>query len=111
MLRMKKLAFMDSSVWLWDTNSTLVLTRCRHAYISLAFFLSVQILFLSEILVMNDSECCRILLTNPPGPFQGLIMLEKELAYLGSVCAAALMKKDLALPIGMETVDELVNLF
>lgn len=37
-------------------------------------------------------------------PFQGLIMLEKELAYLGSVCAAALMKKDLALPIGMETV-------
>lgn len=32
--------------------------------------------------------------------FQGLIMLEKELAYLGSVCAAALMKKDLALPIG-----------
>lgn len=38
--------------------------------------------------------------------FQGLIMLEKELAYLGSVCAAALMKKDLALPIGMETVDE-----
>lgn len=39
-------------------------------------------------------------------PFQGLIMLEKELAYLGSVCAAALMKKDLALPIGMETVVE-----
>lgn len=28
-------------------------------------------------------------------------MLEKELAYLGSVCAAALMKKDLALPIGI----------
>lgn len=38
-------------------------------------------------------------------------MLEKELAYLGSVCAAALMKKDLALPIGMETVDELNHLF
>lgn len=35
-------------------------------------------------------------------------MLEKELAYLGSVCAAALMKKDLALPIGM---DELISLF
>ena len=34
--------------------------------------------------------------------FQGLILLEKELAYLGSVCAAALMKKDLALPIGMD---------
>lgn len=32
--------------------------------------------------------------------FQGIIQLEKELAYLGSVCAAALMKKDLALPIG-----------
>lgn len=37
--------------------------------------------------------------------FQGLIMLEKELAYLGSVCAAALMKKDLALPIGTEIAD------
>ena len=34
------------------------------------------------------------------GVFQGIIQLEKELAYLGSVCAAALMKKDLALPIG-----------
>jgi len=32
--------------------------------------------------------------------FQGIIQLEKELAYLGSMCAAALMKKDLALPIG-----------
>lgn len=31
---------------------------------------------------------------------QGIIQLEKELAFLGSVCAAALMKKDLALPIG-----------
>lgn len=37
--------------------------------------------------------------------FQGLIMLEKELAYLGSMCAAALMKKDLALPIGMNIND------
>lgn len=35
---------------------------------------------------------------------QGLIMLEKELAYLGSVCAAALMKKDLALPIGINMI-------
>lgn len=33
-------------------------------------------------------------------------MLEKELAYLGSMCAAALMKKDLALPIGKEKVDQ-----
>lgn len=31
---------------------------------------------------------------------QGVIQLEKELANLGGVCAAALMKKDLALPIG-----------
>ena len=38
--------------------------------------------------------------------FQGIIQLEKELAYLGSVCAAALMKKDLALPIGEETLTE-----
>ena len=30
---------------------------------------------------------------------QGVIQLEKELANLGGVCAAALMKKDLALPI------------
>ena len=32
--------------------------------------------------------------------YQGIIQLEKELAYLGSVCAAALMKKDLALSTG-----------
>lgn len=32
-------------------------------------------------------------------------MLEKELAYLGSVCAAALMKKDLALPIGINIIN------
>jgi hypothetical protein len=31
---------------------------------------------------------------------QGVIQLEKELANLGGVCAAALMKKDLALPVG-----------
>ncbi|KPP60387.1 hypothetical protein Z043_121621, partial [Scleropages formosus] len=35
-----------------------------------------------------------------PGPDEGVVHLEKELAYLGSVCAAALMKKDLALPTG-----------
>uniref|UniRef100_A0A673N0T5 RCR-type E3 ubiquitin transferase n=1 Tax=Sinocyclocheilus rhinocerous TaxID=307959 RepID=A0A673N0T5_9TELE len=35
-----------------------------------------------------------------PGLDEGIIQLEKELAYLGSVCADALMKKDLALPIG-----------
>jgi len=35
--------------------------------------------------------------------FQGIIQLEKELAFLGSMCAAALMKKDLALPIGTES--------
>lgn len=48
--------------------------------------------------------------TNVVESLQGLIMLEKELAYLGSVCAAALMKKDLALPIGMETANLLVLL-
>lgn len=32
--------------------------------------------------------------------FKGIIQLEKELANLGGSCAAALMKKDLALPIG-----------
>lgn len=35
---------------------------CLH--ISLAFFLPAQILFLSEVLVMNNRECCNILLTN-----------------------------------------------
>lgn len=41
--------------------------------------------------------------------FQGLIMLEKELAYLGSVCAAALMKKDLALPIGINIINHWIS--
>lgn len=41
--------------------------------------------------------------------FQGLIMLEKELAYLGSVCAAALMKKDLALPIGNNNINHWIT--
>ncbi|XP_064413761.1 E3 ubiquitin-protein ligase MYCBP2 isoform X3 [Latimeria chalumnae] len=42
-----------------------------------------------------------------PGTDEGIIQLEKELAYLGSVCAAALMKKDLALPIGSELEEDL----
>ncbi|XP_029559556.1 E3 ubiquitin-protein ligase MYCBP2 isoform X1 [Salmo trutta] len=42
-----------------------------------------------------------------PGPDEGIIQLEKELAYLGSVCAAALMKKDLTLPIGNELEEDL----
>ncbi|KAJ8404609.1 hypothetical protein AAFF_G00334720 [Aldrovandia affinis] len=42
-----------------------------------------------------------------PGMDEGIIQLEKELAYLGSVCAAALMKKDLALPIGNELEEDL----
>ncbi|XP_047671328.1 E3 ubiquitin-protein ligase MYCBP2 isoform X18 [Tachysurus fulvidraco] len=42
-----------------------------------------------------------------PGSEEGIIQLEKELAYLGSVCAAALMKKDLALPIGNELEEDL----
>uniref|UniRef100_A0A4W4EYU3 E3 ubiquitin-protein ligase MYCBP2 n=1 Tax=Electrophorus electricus TaxID=8005 RepID=A0A4W4EYU3_ELEEL len=40
-----------------------------------------------------------------PGPDEGIIQLEKELAYLGSVCAAALMKKELALPIGKKNLE------
>lgn len=36
-------------------------------------------------------------------------MLEKELAYLGSVCAAALMKKDLALPIGIYNINHWIS--
>uniref|UniRef100_A0A4W4F0G7 E3 ubiquitin-protein ligase MYCBP2 n=1 Tax=Electrophorus electricus TaxID=8005 RepID=A0A4W4F0G7_ELEEL len=44
-----------------------------------------------------------------PGPDEGIIQLEKELAYLGSVCAAALMKKELALPIGKKS--ECCNIF
>ncbi|XP_067264967.1 E3 ubiquitin-protein ligase MYCBP2 isoform X17 [Chanodichthys erythropterus] len=42
-----------------------------------------------------------------PGVDEGIIQLEKELAYLGSMCAAALMKKDLALPIGNELEEDL----
>lgn len=32
--------------------------------------------------------------------FQGLVHLEKELAGLGGICAASLMRKDMVLPIG-----------
>ncbi|XP_061486043.1 E3 ubiquitin-protein ligase MYCBP2 isoform X22 [Rhineura floridana] len=42
-----------------------------------------------------------------PGPDEGIIQLEKELANLGGACAAALMKKDLALPIGNEFEEDL----
>ncbi|XP_030886587.1 E3 ubiquitin-protein ligase MYCBP2 [Leptonychotes weddellii] len=42
-----------------------------------------------------------------PGPDEGVIQLEKELANLGGVCASALMKKDLALPIGNELEEDL----
>ncbi|KAL7983914.1 hypothetical protein Chor_000790 [Crotalus horridus] len=42
-----------------------------------------------------------------PGPDEGIIQLEKELANLGGACAAALMKKDLALPIGNELEEDL----
>ncbi|XP_062492907.1 E3 ubiquitin-protein ligase MYCBP2 isoform X3 [Pezoporus occidentalis] len=43
-----------------------------------------------------------------PGSDEGIIQLEKELANLGGSCAAALMKKDLALPIaGNEFEDDL----
>ncbi|XP_069061344.1 E3 ubiquitin-protein ligase MYCBP2 isoform X8 [Pleurodeles waltl] len=41
-----------------------------------------------------------------PGAEEGIIQLEKELANLGGVCAAALMKKDLALPIAGNELDE-----
>uniref|UniRef100_A0A8C2YGI1 E3 ubiquitin-protein ligase MYCBP2 n=1 Tax=Coturnix japonica TaxID=93934 RepID=A0A8C2YGI1_COTJA len=42
-----------------------------------------------------------------PGSDEGIIQLEKELANLGGSCAAALMKKDLALPIGNEFEEDL----
>ncbi|KFO34057.1 Putative E3 ubiquitin-protein ligase MYCBP2 [Fukomys damarensis] len=42
-----------------------------------------------------------------PGPDEGVIQLEKELANLGGVCAAALMKKELALPVGNELEEDL----
>ncbi|XP_048349653.1 E3 ubiquitin-protein ligase MYCBP2 isoform X14 [Sphaerodactylus townsendi] len=41
-----------------------------------------------------------------PGPDEGIIQLEKELANLGGACAAALMKKDLALPIAGNEFEE-----
>ncbi|XP_060681898.1 E3 ubiquitin-protein ligase MYCBP2 isoform X7 [Hemiscyllium ocellatum] len=42
-----------------------------------------------------------------PGPDEGILQLEKELAYLGSMCAASLMKKELALPVGNELEEDL----
>ncbi|XP_015744900.2 E3 ubiquitin-protein ligase MYCBP2 isoform X4 [Python bivittatus] len=42
-----------------------------------------------------------------PGADEGIVQLEKELANLGGACAAALMKKDLALPIGSELEEDL----
>ncbi|XP_032082572.1 E3 ubiquitin-protein ligase MYCBP2 isoform X2 [Thamnophis elegans] len=42
-----------------------------------------------------------------PGPEEGIVQLEKELANLGGACAAALMKKDLVLPIGNELEEDL----
>ncbi|XP_074945229.1 E3 ubiquitin-protein ligase MYCBP2 isoform X41 [Phalacrocorax aristotelis] len=41
-----------------------------------------------------------------PGSDEGIIQLEKELANLGGSCAAALMKKDLALPIAGNEFEE-----
>ncbi|XP_068785592.1 E3 ubiquitin-protein ligase MYCBP2 isoform X22 [Struthio camelus] len=41
-----------------------------------------------------------------PGSDEGIIQLEKELANLGGSCAAALMKKDLALPIAGNELEE-----
>ncbi|KAG8452232.1 hypothetical protein GDO86_004144 [Hymenochirus boettgeri] len=41
------------------------------------------------------------------GSEEGIIQLEKEMANLGGMCAAALMKKDLALPIGSELEEDL----
>ncbi|XP_041885566.1 E3 ubiquitin-protein ligase MYCBP2 isoform X16 [Corvus kubaryi] len=41
-----------------------------------------------------------------PGSDEGIIQLEKELANLGGSCAAALMKKDLALPIAGSEFEE-----
>lgn len=114
---MKRLAFMASSVWLWDLNSTQVLMRYKcWKYISFGTSFCMGgvcdchlylIMHLRTVLCsrLNDMMWLLQYFTDDHlWPFQGLIMLEKELAYLGSVCAAALMKKDLALPIGTEIV-------
>eukprot|EP00062_Callorhinchus_milii_P006572 gi/632947251/ref/XP_007888958.1/ PREDICTED: E3 ubiquitin-protein ligase MYCBP2 isoform X6 [Callorhinchus milii] len=42
-----------------------------------------------------------------PGYDEGNLQLEKELGYLGSMCAASLMKKDLALPVGNDLEEDL----
>ncbi|XP_043928839.1 E3 ubiquitin-protein ligase MYCBP2 [Protopterus annectens] len=41
------------------------------------------------------------------GSDEGIVQLEKELSYLGGVCASALMKKDLALPSGNDLDEDL----
>lgn len=91
-LKMRKLASTDLSVWLWDMNSIQALMR----YILMRS---------SDCVVscMSSVPCEKYLSDKAFWTFQGIIQLEKELAYLGSVCAAALMKKDLALPIGIKS--------
>ncbi|CAJ0929131.1 unnamed protein product [Ranitomeya imitator] len=49
--------------------------------------------------VFYGFKCFTIGYECSPGTDEGIILLEKELANLGGICAAALMKKDLALPI------------
>lgn len=49
---------------------------CLH--ISLVVYLYVQILFLSEILSMNNSDCCDILLTHRFGLFRASSCLRKS---------------------------------
>lgn len=38
--------------------------------------------------------------------WQSIIQLERELSYLGGMCAASLIKKDVALPPGKLSSDE-----
>ncbi|KAE8626028.1 hypothetical protein XENTR_v10006480 [Xenopus tropicalis] len=52
-------------------------------------------------------KCFAIGYEYSPGSDEGIIQLEKELANLGGTCAAALMKKDLALPVGSELEEDL----
>ncbi|XP_041438375.1 E3 ubiquitin-protein ligase MYCBP2 isoform X5 [Xenopus laevis] len=52
-------------------------------------------------------KCFAIGYEYSPGSDEGIIQLEKELANLGGTCAAALMKKDLALPVGNELEEDL----
>ncbi|XP_041440248.1 E3 ubiquitin-protein ligase MYCBP2 isoform X6 [Xenopus laevis] len=52
-------------------------------------------------------KCFAIGYEYSPTSDEGIIQLEKELANLGGTCAAALMKKDLALPVGNELEEDL----